>query len=447
MRCWVGVPRPASATFGLSLIEPREESCRIGQGLAAAVSPACVLTKTQLLKLREGQIRKGVAQQPRGESPENVTVSFSLFTPLGAIMPDSINLSGRALETYDRFKTTLPNGVTLREAQAQLTGLGGISVEEARGAQAFFDEFKAEFTPEDATVFASYLADIGPTRASIERDNAAAEADQARLNREMMAGLQANVAVPTLDGDSVIPDAFKTMVREALENGTAEAYDPRFLRSNPIFETNAAIVGPEPRIITTGVTNPYGGQESRDESTLAYSNVSVTPERIQKLMTEAQLRIVDLGIDRMAPADPVTGARRNVHLTEQRTGVWNGSLQDTYFEGHSMPAAAVGPDFAPWSGHYMLTTRGMMALPYTRMSDSKGSPFLTTSSLWHENANYKVLAVGHFTMQNGEINSIGLSGRMARGRRDGDLKIIDVVGALRALGLPVKDGVSLRDEG
>ncbi|MGQ0506983.1 MAG: hypothetical protein ACT4TC_16860 [Myxococcaceae bacterium] len=333
-------------------------------------------------------------------------------------------------DVRDAFAVALTDKrITPSEVDQVVGSAGNIGENEQEALVEGFEAGDAFLEPEARTKAAALMVELPQWRARAESINAEVERRAPRLRAEVDEKLSAGVDTRSYGG-ARIPEAVKTLVRDALANGTT-AYDVREMNTDPVLDTEHG----EPTLTIEGQFNPYA-QEQRAVDSMAFDYTELTPEKIEADMRTPQTYNEIVGYEGSG------NDQRAVY--KQVTASGNGRINALYDEATHPDTLARARGGQKYANNFAILADGSVhCVPASRRSADEPWRILTTASL----ARGKPMLInGHLNMEKGVVNYVGISGRLSKLARNGE-RFIDPVEVLKAWGFKTAPGLQATYEG
>jgi hypothetical protein len=326
-------------------------------------------------------------------------------------------------------QVTMDRKIDAKDVDTILASAGSISTDEQAAIKAEADKFAGIMEPGAKRKLQTKLGEIDDMRRVATQTNRRVQVAASRLTSEAKALLAPGASTKSFGG-SVIPEAVKAVVNDALAKG-ATAYDVRELKPDPVYDTSHG----EPEITVEGKFNPYS-QESKARDSLAFSHTELTPQKIADDMRTPQTFNVIKGY---------TGSGQNaVAEFEKVTMTGNGRITELYDEANWPDTMARGPGGQKYASNFAILADGSVhAVPASRRSKADPGLILTTASLARGK---QMLFNGHLHMEQGVVTYVGMSGRLCKLQERGE-QFADPVAVLKAWGFQLAPGLTVTNEG
>ena len=317
-----------------------------------------------------------------------------------------------------------------KDVDTVLQSAGGISADEEKAIREEADKFTGITEPDAGQKLREKLGEVGQLRQAAARANKQIEVLAPRLNADVKARLDPAATTKTFGG-TVIPDAVKKVVNDALKNG-AVAYDVREMKPDPIYDTSHG----DPEMTIDGKYNPYA-QSQKAVDSMAFDYTELTPKKVEADMSTSTTYSVLAGYEK------VNG--NEVAKFEKVTGKGNGRITELYDEASWPETFARAPGGQKYASNFAILADGSVhCVPASRRTAAEPWRILTTASLARDQL---MLFNGHLHMEEGVVTYVGMSGRLCKLQGKGEAKFVDPVELLKAWGFKTAPGLKVTNEG
>jgi hypothetical protein len=348
-------------------------------------------------------------------------------------------MSVRSVKDAVRAVTINDNRLDKADAQKILDAAGGsVSEGEANAIRESLQASTYEVASDARQLLQSALSDITSMRRHAEQQNRTVNRRAATLGAEEKAILEPGAATKSFGG-SPVPEAVKAIVNTALAAG-AVAYDVAELSPEPTKDDAGD------GYTVSGKWSPYP-QEIGASGSMSFSHTEITPEKLQKDMETEQTFKIQKGVKSETVTDRRTGQTRTIQTVEYETVTrkGTGSITSQYDEASHSDTMARARNGDKWASNFAILADGSFhALPASRRTASQPGLILTNPSLARGK---RMLFNGHITIRNGEVTSIGMSGRLHKMAAEGDAKFVNPLPLLEAWGFKISPQLRLNFEG
>ncbi|MCA2981661.1 MAG: hypothetical protein INH41_26430 [Myxococcaceae bacterium] len=319
--------------------------------------------------------------------------------------------------------------IDVKEVDTILSSAGSISPDEERAMKDEAARYASQMEPAAQTKLREKLGEVSQLRSTAATINRRVELEAVRLSAEVKKLHTAGAATKTYGG-SAIPEAVKTVVRDALAAG-AIAYDVRELKPDPVYDTSHG----EPELTVEGRYNPYS-QSQKAVDTLAFDYTELMPKKVADDMNTPQTFNVLKGYKQVG--------NNQVAEFEKVTMKGNGRITELYDEASWPDTKARGPGGQKYASNFAILADGSVhAVPASRRSAAEPWRILTTASLGRDR---QMLFNGHLHLEGGVVTYVGMSGRLCKLKERGT-QFVDPIALLKAWGFQVAPGLKVTDEG
>jgi hypothetical protein len=319
--------------------------------------------------------------------------------------------------------------IDAKEVDSILSAPGNISADEEKALKDEAARYASQMEPAAQAKLREKLGEIGQLRSYAANVNRRVEVEAVRLSSEVTRLHTAGAPTKTFGG-SAIPEAVKTVVRDALARG-ATAYDVRELKPDPIYDTTHG----EPHVTVEGKYNPYA-QSQKAVDTMAFDYTELTPAKIAHDMATPQTVSVLKGYKQEGT--------NQVAEFETVTLKGNGRIAELYDEASWPDTRARAPGGQKYASNFAILADGSVhAVPASRRTAAEPWRILTTASLGRDK---QMLFNGHLHMEKGVVTYVGMSGRLCKLQERGT-QFVDPVALLKAWGFQVAPGLTVTNEG
>ncbi len=326
-------------------------------------------------------------------------------------------------------KVVADGKINSAEVRELFTAPGAISADEEKAIKSGAVPVMDKFETDAGYLFSNLLGELPSLRAQATSANSEVARVAPALTAEVKAKLKAGAATQSYGG-TVIPEAVKTVVRDALAKG-AVAYDVREVKPDPVFDTSHG----EGELIVEGKYNPYS-QEQQAGDSMAFSYTELTPKKIEADMNTVQ----DLKI--LSGYEP--GENGDAKFVNQKLK-GNGRITELYDESSWPETFARAPGGQKYASNFAILADGSVhCVPASRRTALEPNRILTTASLGRGK---QMLFNGHLHMEAGVVTYVGLSGRLCKMQAKKEASFVDAVALLKAWGFKTAPGLTVTNEG
>lgn len=322
------------------------------------------------------------------------------------------------------------NKLDVKDVDSVLSELGSISPDEVAELRKQVDAFSGSLDPDAARKLSDALGALDSQRQRAASINSRVEYQKSQLTADMTRRLEPNTRTESFGG-TVIPEAVKQVVRDALAAG-ATAYDVREMKPNPIYDTAHG----EGHVALDGKFNPYA-QEQRAVDSLAFDHTELTPEKIEKDMNTVQTYKVLTGYEKQYGQEVAT--------FKEVSGKGSGDITALYDEASWPETFARARGGQKYANNFAILADGSVhCVPASRRSAGEPNRILTTASLARGQL---MLFNGHLDMRAGVVTYVGMSGRLCKLQQKNEAKFVDPLELLKAWGFKLAPGLTVTEEG